>query len=62
MSSEKYERPEGFPLWVDSEKDEGLVVEALAFDRELDRSLVFSSKKNCEKFINTKKSLSKGKY
>mmetsp|Transcript_14553 Transcript_14553/g.15746 ORF Transcript_14553/g.15746 Transcript_14553/m.15746 type:complete len:318 (-) Transcript_14553:24-977(-) len=58
MSSEKYERPTSFPLWVDSVEDEGLVVEALALDASLDRNLVFSSKRNCERFINTKRSLS----
>jgi hypothetical protein len=65
MSSEKYERPAGFPLWVDSEEDEGLVVDAVALDSTLDRNIVFSSKKNCERFINTKRSLSAppaGKY
>ncbi len=28
MSGEKYQRPEGFPNWVDSTEDEELVVEA----------------------------------
>jgi hypothetical protein len=59
MSSEKYERPDGFPLWVDSEEDEGLVVDAIALDAT---NIVFSSKKNCERFINTKRSFSAGKY
>ncbi len=66
MSSEKYERPNNaFPVWVDSVEDEELVVDALTFDPNLDRSIVFFTKKHCERFVNNKRNLSTaqgGKY
>jgi hypothetical protein len=52
MSGEKYERPEGSPMWVESVEDEYLVCEALGYDA---KDLVLSSKRNCEIFVNTKR-------
>ena len=52
MSSEKYQRPEGFPDWVDSTEDEARVVEAEALGAS-ERAV--SSKANCEKFVSTKR-------
>jgi hypothetical protein len=63
MSGEKYERPAGFPAWVESTQDESLVVEALAYDSTV--LFLLNSKANCEKFLATKRSLSApkaGKY
>ncbi len=63
MSGEKYQRPDGYPNWVDSPKDEELVVEALAFDSSA--LFLLNSKANCEKFLTTKRNLSAplaGKY
>ncbi len=62
MSGEKYQRPTGFPNWVDSTADEELVGEALAFQAP---PLVLNSKASCEMFVSTKKKLSApqaGKY
>ncbi len=55
MSGEKYQRPEGFPNWVDSTEDEELVVEADALGAT---ARAVTSKANCEKFVSTKRNLS----
>ena len=54
MSGEKYERPAGFPDWVESEDDETLVGEAEAF-KATER--VLSSKKSCIGFVSIQRSL-----
>ncbi len=56
MSGEKYQRPAGFPIWVDSTEDEALVVEALAYDSSV--LFLLTSKANCNKFLGTKRNLS----
>ena len=55
MSGEKYQRPKGFPDWVDSTKDEALVGEAEALGAS---ERVLNSKASCEKFVSTKRNLS----
>ncbi len=62
MSSEKYQRPEGFPNWVDSREDEALVGEAEGYNAS---ERVLNSKASCEIFVSIKTNLSApeaGKY
>ncbi len=55
MSGEKYQRPKGFPDWVNSIGDEVLVGDALFFDIP---PLGLNSKNTCERFVNNKRNLS----
>ena len=55
MSGEKYQRPKGFPDWVNSIGDEVLVGEAEALGAS---ERVLNSKASCEKFATTKRNLS----
>ncbi len=52
LSGEKDEQSEGFPAWVTSVEDEHLVCEALGYGA---LNFVFTSKENCEIFVNTKR-------
>lgn len=63
MSGEKYQRPPGFPNWVDSLNDERLVGAAEGYGAS---ERVLNSKMSCEEFVSTKRNLSgpsqAGKY
>lgn len=57
MSQQAYVRPHGYPLWVNSPQDEGLVGTVIAYSAQLtlsdlDRSMVLATKGACEGFIS----------
>ncbi len=56
MSNQAYVRPDGFPLWVNSSQDEGLVGNVIAYFGQLklsdhERRMVLATKDACEGFI-----------
>ncbi len=56
MSEQAYVRPDGYPLWVNSPLDAGLVGSVIPYFAqsklsELERRMVLATKDTCEGFI-----------